>query len=310
MIYNYGSINIDNVYRVPHLVRPGETLASTGFNRVLGGKGSNQSLAIARAGQRITHLGALGDEDQWVIDYLKESRVVTNHIAMLDDTPSGHTFIQVDDAAENAIVLFPGANHAIPQSTIKTVLNSATGQDWLLAQNECSYLDDVIHHALTQGLKVALNPAPMDSRVAQLPLNKLALLFLNEGEAWQLLEAVQDPITTSKELGDTTAEALAKRLTHHFPLPEIILTLGSAGVLYAQGEKRVQQAAFKVNAKDTTGAGDTFVGYFLAARDAGETIEDALTLARAASALCVQNEGAAPSIPERAAVDAFIKTHP
>ncbi|MGJ8524408.1 Ribokinase [Halomonadaceae bacterium LMG 33818] len=308
MIYNYGSINIDNVYRVPHLVRPGETLASTGYDRVLGGKGSNQSLAIARAGQHITHLGALGHEDQWVVDYLKESRVITNHIAMLDNTPSGHTFIQVDDAAENAIVLFPGANHAIPQDDIKTVLKSATVQDWLLAQNECSHLDDIIHHALAQGLKIALNPAPMDSRIAQLPLNRLTLLFLNEGEAWQLLDAVQDPLTRSKEFKDTTAEALAERLTHHFPLPEIILTLGSTGVLYAHGEKRVQQAAFKVNAKDTTGAGDTFVGYFLAARDSGETVEDALTLARAASALCVQKEGAAPSIPEKSAVDEFLNT--
>lgn len=308
MIYNYGSINIDNVYRVPHLVQPGETLASTGYNRVLGGKGSNQSLAIARAGQHITHLGALGHEDQWVIDYLKASRVITNHIAMLEDTPSGHTFIQVDDAAENAIVLFPGANHAIPLDSIKTLLNSATGQDWLLAQNECAHLDDIIHHAMTQGLKIALNPAPMDPRVAQLPLNKLTLLFLNEGEAWQLLEALEDPLTTSKALGDTTAEVLAERLTHHFPHPEIILTLGSAGVLYAHGEERVQQAAFKVKAKDTTGAGDTFVGYFLAARDSDKTIEASLTLARAASALCVQKAGAAPSIPEKAAVDEFLNT--
>ncbi|WP_025733754.1 ribokinase [Carnimonas nigrificans] len=303
MIYNFGSINIDNVYRVPHLVAPGETLASLSYSQILGGKGSNQSLAIARAGAEVSHIGAIAQGDSWIGELLEASGVNTDHLALLDDVASGHTFIQVDNNAENCIVLYPGANHAVPSRVIDEALGSAKAGDWLLAQNECGDLSALLDKALDKGLKVALNPAPMNDAIAALPLNRLSVLCVNRGEAVALLSALN--ATPDADTNDALLAALMAR----FPEPEIILTLGSDGVLYGHGNCHIEQAIFKVNARDTTGAGDTFVGYYLAAREAGLDAAAALTRARAASALCVQKEGASSSIPKYNDVDRFHEQH-
>lgn len=120
-IFNLGSVNIDHVYHVPHLPLPGETLASTDFNSGLGGKGANQSIAIGRAGGVVNHIGAVGPEGGWTREILRGAGVNVEHLHTVE-APTGHAIINVDDAGENAIVLFGGANIALTKTLIDTAL--------------------------------------------------------------------------------------------------------------------------------------------------------------------------------------------
>jgi len=299
MIYNYGSINIDHVYRVPHLVRPGETLASTSFRQVLGGKGANQSLALARAGGQVAHWGRLGQIDRWALEPLNKAGVNTAHVELTAEA-SGHALIQVDDDAENAIILHPGANHGFSDKHLQALVDSAVEGSWLLMQNECNAPERIMRLAAERGLTIAFNPAPLSADVATLPLELCRTLFLNRGEAAALVgyDASSD------------TQALLDALEARLPGIEVVLTLGGEGVCYQHGGERVIASAHQVTAVDTTAAGDTFIGYFLAARQRGDDIERVLRLASAAAALCVQQAGAAPSIPSADAVDAALGSLP
>ncbi|TDX28997.1 ribokinase [Modicisalibacter xianhensis] len=286
MLYNYGSVNIDHVYRVPHLVRPGETLSCHGYRQVLGGKGANQSLAIARAGGKVVHWGRLGQGDRWALETLSSAGVNISHIELTADA-SGHAIIQVDDHGENAIIIHPGANNGFTDAQQRALASSVVTDDWLLLQNECNALGKMMTLAADRGMRIAFNPAPMNAGVLRLPLEVCHLLFLNRGEAAALVG--QDDHASAQVL----VEALRARL----PRVEIVLTLGSEGVCYVHGETQYRLSAHHVTPKDTTAAGDTFIGYFMAARQNDADLIEALRLASAAAALCVQREGAAPSIP-------------
>ncbi|SDK83791.1 ribokinase [Franzmannia pantelleriensis] len=298
-VYNFGSINIDHVYRVPHLVRPGETLASRSFQQVLGGKGANQSLAMARAGGRIEHWGRLGQADAWALQILSQAGVGLDDTE-LHDEPSGHALIQVDDQGENAIILHPGANHGFSDAAIEALLAKAQPGDSLLLQNECNGLDHLMRSAAQAGLEIAFNPAPMNAAAAALPLSACQLLFVNRGEAAALVDLPES--SSPRHL----LEALAQRL----PDTELVLTLGGDGVCYHSEHHQLMLPAQRVKAVDTTAAGDTFIGYFMAARQAGEAVIACLQRASTASALCVQREGAAPSIPLASEVEAALRDWP
>ncbi|WP_111494977.1 ribokinase [Marinobacter bohaiensis] len=292
-IYNLGSINLDHVYRVDHFVRPGETLASSDYHTVLGGKGANQSIALARAGAHVQHIGAIGQADTWVLDQLAEAGVDTVSITPLDGA-SGHAIIQLTDDAENAILFYPGTNHNVTRQQIERALAPAGPDDWLLLQNETSGLADAMAQAARQGIRVAFNPAPM-TRDSVIPLLAgVDLLIVNEVEAMDLAGV------------DSVTEAEAS-LHRDYPGLALILTLGREGVVYIGPEGRSRVAAFAVDAVDTTAAGDTFIGYCLAALAGGEQPETALRLGSAAAALCVTRVGASASIPERAAVLDFLR---
>ncbi|MBZ9568409.1 ribokinase [Modicisalibacter tunisiensis] len=286
MLFNYGSVNIDHVYRVPHLVRPGETLTSHGYRQVLGGKGANQSLAVARAGGQVTHWGRLGQHDRWALETLASAGVNTVHIELTAE-PSGHAVIQVDDHGENAIILHPGANHGFTDARLDALMTSVQPGDWLLLQNECNALERLINRAVARELNIAFNPAPMGASILRLPLEQCRLLFLNRGEAAALV---------GREDEDDL-DGLLTALRQRLPGCEVVLTLGGDGVCYQDDARRLHLPAHPVEAVDTTAAGDTFIGYFMAARQQGQAIVPALRLASAAAALCVQREGAAPSIP-------------
>ncbi|MBZ9556851.1 MULTISPECIES: ribokinase [unclassified Modicisalibacter] len=286
MLYNYGSINIDHVYRVPHLVRPGETLTSHGYRQVLGGKGANQSLAMARAGGDVTHWGRLGQQDRWVLETLASAGVDITPIELTAE-PSGHALIQVDDQGENAIILHPGANHGFTDAHLATLMASARAGDWLLLQNECNALERLLIRAEAQELRIAFNPAPMSANVLRLPLERCQLLFLNRGEAAALVDRDEHD----------TVDGLLEALRQRLPESQVVLTLGRDGVVFQDATRRLRLPAHSVEAIDTTAAGDTFIGYFMAALQRDNDIVEALRLASAASALCVQREGAAPSIP-------------
>ena len=130
-IWNLGSINADMVYALPHLPAPGETLAANGLERFLGGKGANMSVAAARAGSHVCHIGAIGPDGRWAKDRLTEYGVDTRHIAEVD-TPTGHAIIAVDAQGENLIVLYPGANHALQADQLGQALSATDTGDLLV----------------------------------------------------------------------------------------------------------------------------------------------------------------------------------
>ena len=295
MLHNLGSINLDHVYRVPHLVRPDETLSSHDYQVGLGGKGANQSLAMARAGGRVCHWGRLGRQDAWARDRLARAGVDVTHVSLVDAS-SGHAIIQVDDAGENAIVLYPGANHGFGEKDFQTLVATALPGDWLLLQNECSGLAELLPLAAQRGLRIAFNPAPMTADVLALPLEYCRLLFVNRTEAAALAGLERD----------ADAEALLDALAARLPGCELVLTLGGDGAWYQSGDERRHRPALSVTAVDTTGAGDTFIGYFMAAVQAELPVRDCLERATAAAALAVQRPGAADSIPTVDEVDALL----
>ncbi|MCW4153243.1 ribokinase [Halomonas sp. 18H] len=292
MIFNFGSINIDHTYRVAYFVRPGETLESNEYSVGLGGKGVNQSLAIARAKGAVSHWGRVSSVDAWVVPELESAGVGVQDVELTAE-PSGHAIIQIDARGENAILLFSGANHGFTPERMKALVAQTTPGDTMLIQNECNGLDQLIPLAVSHGCKVVFNPAPMTSGVSSLPLDQCKLLFFNRTEAATLLEM---PLESS-------ASDLLRRFNETLGSVEVVLTLGGEGAWYQYNSEAYFQPALKVQAIDTTAAGDTFVGYFLAARQAGLEPPQCLQRATAAAALAVQRRGAASSIPMAEEVD-------
>lgn len=287
-LLDFGSMNIDHTYRLPHLVRHGETLASRQYQRSKGGKGFNQAVALAMAGQEVFFAGAMGPDGSFLKEYLQSLHVRTDFLRTLD-APTGHAIIQVDEAGENAIILFGGTNAMITREMIDEVLAGFDAGDWLLMQNEISCGDDLLHAAHARGMRVILNPSPMSETLLAWPLEKVEWLILNEIEGGDLT-GCGDP------------EAILDELLRRYPACHIVLTLGAEGSVYADATRRIRQAAIPVDAVDTTAAGDTFTGYLICALLKGSRIEDALRLASHAAALAVSRPGASRSIPRMAEV--------
>lgn len=284
-ILNFGSINIDYVYRVAHFVQPGETLASKDLQTFLGGKGCNQSVALAKAGATVFHAGNIHENDTWIIGQLKAWSVDTQFIQKLSD-PSGHAIIQVNANGENAIIIHGGANQLIDQVQIDAVFEYFQQGDVLLIQNEVNQMAKLIQKAKSKGMQVFFNPAPMTDAVLDYPLNLVDYFILNETEAQQIT-------------GKQTQAAIEKQLLQSFPKSSFLLTLGAKGALYFNQNERYTVKAEKVKAVDTTAAGDTFIGYFLATWSAEQSIPDCLKLASKAAAIAVTRAGGAVSIPDK-----------
>lgn len=289
MIYNLGSINIDHFYRVPHFPAPGETLAAGDYRMGLGGKGANQSAAAAKAGAKVRHIGAVGPEGAWTIERLAGWGVDTSAIARLE-TATGHAIINVDASAENTIVLYPGANWAMPVEIVRTALADAGPDDLLILQNETAHQAEAAALARSRGMRVLYSAAPFDIAAVRSLLPHVTTLALNAVEADQLCAAL-----------DTTLDQI--------DVPELLVTRGAEGAEWrARDGSRAFAPARKVAAVDTTGAGDTFAGYFAAGRDRGMPPADALAWAGAAASLKVTRQGTADAIPTAAEVEAFLKS--
>jgi len=295
-ILNYGSLNIDHVYRVGHIVRPGETLPSREYQVFGGGKGANQSLAIARAGGTVCHAGKVGADGEWLLKELADAGVDVGGV-QIGEGPSGHALIQVDEAGENAIVLFAGTNRQIERDRVDSVLSGFGAQDVLLLQNEISELAHMMNAAAKRGIRICLNPAPFTESVQALPLEKVGILIANELEGGALT-------------GEREPAAIVSGLCALLPQADIVLTRGAAGVLYGKGEQRLAVPAFAAEPVDTTGAGDTFVGYYLAEQQRERAVEACLKTACRAAALCVARKGAMASIPTLAEVQAAERGQP
>lgn len=291
-VLNFGSLNIDYVYDVDSFVSKGETIASTALNVFSGGKGLNQSLALARAGARVYHAGMVGEDGKFLIDILKDSGVDTSNIAVSKDIRTGNAIIQKDKSGDNCIILFGGANRAVTKEFADKVLSSFDEGDFLVLQNEISNLPYIVESAHKKGMKIVLNPSPMNAEIDKLDLSHIDYFMLNETEAYAITkENEPDP---KKRL-----ELLRKR----FPSAGILITLGENGSIYCDGDNIITQKAAKVDVVDTTAAGDTFSGYFIEGLLKKEDIKTVLKRSSAASGIAVSRRGAAPSIPYRKEVD-------
>ena len=287
-IWNLGSINADFVYSVPHIPAPGETLASTGREVFLGGKGANMSVAAARAGAHVRHIGAIGSDGRWAVQRLLEYGVDTRGIAGVEKE-SAQAIIAVDASGENSIILHQGANVQIPRSLIQSQLAEAETGDWFVCQNETNLQVEAAKIAKDLGLKVAYAAAPFQANAVEEILPYLDFLILNEIEMQQLQAALQK---TPKDLAIDT----------------VLVTKGSEGAdLYSRSNDwaAIGFDAIKVEPVDTTGAGDTFTGYVLAGLERGMPLPQAIQLATKAGALMVTRHGTADVIPDLAEVQAF-----
>ena len=284
-ILNFGSLNIDNVYAVDHFIRPGETMSSLGMEVFCGGKGLNQSIAMARAGAQVWHAGAVGRNDgKKLLELLAESGVNTDFVRKTAGV-SGHTIIQVDKNGQNCILLFGGANQEITPGQVDETLAHFEEGDILLLQNEINGLAGLIKKAAEKGMKIYLNPSPVTGELLDLPLELVDCFILNEIEGADICGR------------EAKEEEIPQLLHEKYPRAVILLTLGSRGCIYYDGENRYEQPAFCVEAVDTTAAGDTFTGYFIASAVKGNSVPDALLKAAKAAAITVMGKGAAPSIP-------------
>ncbi len=278
MIWNLGSINIDNFYEVSHLPAPGETLAARSHHSGLGGKGANMSVAAARAAAPVSHIGAVGPEGKWARDRLMEYGVDTPHIALID-VPTGHANIVVDAGGENNIVLFQGANVALTEAMIGAALSEASPRDFLLMQNETNGQGYAVETAKSLGLRVAYAAAPFDADAITSLMGRIDLLVLNAVEAAQLQKAT-----------GMTIDML--------DIDDVIVTLGSKGCKWVSNAGARAFDAYPAEPVDTTGAGDTFTGYLVAGLDRGLEMEAAIDLALKAASLMVMRHGTADVIPD------------
>lgn len=282
-ILNFGSLNIDYCYRVERFVQPGETKACLGMSVGAGGKGLNQSVALAQAGAAVYHAGILGQNGAFLRTVLAESGVDCGYLQK-SDQPNGHAIIQLDQSGQNCILLHPGTNHALTEAYIDRVLRHFDAGDLLLVQNETNLVPYLIDAAWQRGLRVAFNAAPMTAAVRGYPLEKLSWLLVNETEGAALT-------------GETDPARIGAVLAARYPQLMLVLTLGADGVIVRQGALDLYVPARRVQAVDTTGAGDTFTGYFLAAIADGSDAAYAMTFATTAASLAIQRPGAASAVP-------------
>lgn len=284
-ILNFGSLNLDYVYSVDQFVRPGETKSSKSRMAFAGGKGLNQSIALARSGVEVYHAGAVGESDgDMLIDILKKNNVNTDFIKQLKDVSTGHAIIQVDDKGQNCILLYGGANQIITKAHIDSVLENFSKGDFLILQNEINMLPYIVEEGHKRGLQIVLNPSPMDEKIFQLNLEYIDYFMLNEIEAADIC-------------GEEVNEDILIALGNKYPSAKIVLTLGEKGVRFKDGDRILEHGIFKVPVVDTTAAGDTFTGYFIGSLAQGYDVREALRLASQASAISVTRKGAESSIP-------------
>lgn len=288
-ILNFGSLNLDHVYRVEHFVQPGETLSAVSQSVSPGGKGLNQSVALAKAGAEIYHAGCLGQGGESLGVLLQESGVNTDHLLTVD-TLQGSTVIQVNAAGENCIILYGGSNQCVTEEQVRRTLSAFASGDWLVLQNEINHLPLIVDTAFELGMQIVLNPSPCNEKLAAVDFGKLSWLLVNEVEAEQLS-------------GSILPEEAWQQLHRRYPDLSLLVTLGGEGSAAFTASETVRQAAFPAEAVDTTAAGDTYTGYFIAGLVEGRPLAESMLRAGMAASISVTRAGAAGSIPMREEVE-------
>ncbi|WP_439238804.1 ribokinase [Lonepinella sp. BR2919] len=305
-----GSINADHVISVPHFAKPGETLTGHHYHIAYGGKGANQAVAAARLSDentQVNFIGCIGDDDigRTMKNAFEQDGINTQFVHQITNQTTGIAMIQVAASGENSIVISAGANGCLDENIVEQSRTQIEQSDILLMQLETP-LTAVIKAAQiakNNGVKVVLNPAPAQRLPDELLAN-LAIITPNETEA---------EILTGVKVTDLESAVKSAKIFHQKGIETVLITLGSKGVFVSryvshQGQQEIV-AGFKVNAVDTTAAGDTFNGAFLVALLDGKPLQDAIRFAHAAAAISVTREGAQPSIPTRAETLDFLTAH-
>ncbi len=284
-VLNIGSMNLDYVYKMDHIVLSGETQESHSLNLYLGGKGFNQTTALFKAGADVYHAGLISKDGEKFLEVCDEYRISKDYIKVIDGN-TGHAIIQIDKKGENCILLYGGANQKFTEEYIDNVLKDFEKGDLLLLQNEINLLPYIVEKAHKKGMTIALNPSPFNEKLLEADLSKIDIFILNEVEGKQIT-------------GFSDVNEILKHMVIKFPEAQIVLTLGEKGSIYKYKDTIINQPSFKVNVVDTTAAGDTFTGYFLAGLIEKINVNEVLNISAKASSIAVTKHGAIPSIPSK-----------
>jgi len=294
-----GSSNTDLIAKVKDFPAAGETIEGLSYMQAMGGKGANQAMAAHKLGGDVSFIACLGDDSngQHALEYYKKEGLDVSSSLIVKDFSSGTAIILVDERGENCIVITPGANNLLTPEYILTVEDKIVEADILVLQMEIPYetVQLVCSIAKKHGKKVMLNVAPARALDEEI-LNKLEILIVNETEAETI---------SGEKIGMVGKEAVVDKLLS-MGATTVILTLGKKGCYFKNEKNSFSIPAFKVEAKDSTAAGDTFCGALAAELSKEKDWEDALRFASAASAICVTKMGAQPSIPLEKEVKLFL----
>ena len=282
----YGALNIDLVYSVDHIVLPGETIRSHSLSKSAGGKGANQAAAAAKAGMDVYMAGKIGGDGDFLLSLLNSYGVNTGNVSIWPG-PTGNALIQVDSSGQNSIIIHAGGNGEITPAEAEAAIAGFGKDDIISLQNEINLSTEIINAAVKAGMRICFNPSPWDEKIRKLPLKLVDIFVVNE---------IEGPFLAGLPAGTSTEKTLAK-LTEMFPGKEIILTAGNKGAYYGCDSQREKGNIIKFPVVDTTGAGDTFTGYYLTARAKNYTVAEALRLACKAASISVSRKGAMESIP-------------
>jgi ribokinase len=295
-----GSANTDLTVQAAHLPAQGETVLGKALHTAFGGKGANQAVAAHRAGARVFLLAKLGQDHygQEYAHYLRHEGLDVSGLQWDPEVPSGVALITVDRRGHNQIAVAPGANSTLTPRELEGLEARFTPGQVLLTQLETplTTVETALRRAKAAGLTTILNPAPARQLLPRLT-RVIDILIPNEIEAAMLCG---HPVGTLQQARN------AARLLSQAGYGTVIITLGKQGVVYTAAERIIHLPGFAVQARDTTAAGDTFVGYFACALAEGHTLSEALQLANAAAALAVTRIGAQSSMPYRQEVQQFL----
>jgi ribokinase len=276
-------MNIDYVYGVTHVAKARENIAAHTHSVYMGGKGLNQSIALARAGAQVWHVGVIGYDGANLKKILNDNGVDTRLIHSLPGA-SGHAVIQVDANGENSIIIYGGTNQSYTPALIQLALEHSDPDDIVLLQNEINDVPRIMEKTKAMNRKIVFHFSPTTAHFSHYPLEYVDILILN---------LKQGRLLTQQEIPDAILASLQRR----YPTTAIVLTMGSEGVRFVDNYERIFVPAERVPPVDATAGGDTFVGYFLARWLLGDDLKSSLTLACRAAALCITRKGAATSIP-------------
>lgn len=295
-ILNVGSLNIDYVYEVNNLVKAGETVKVKKLIKTSGGKGLNQSISCSKAGLEVYHLGMIGREGQFLCDELSKNKVKTDYVTYIDDI-DGHAIIQVNNVGQNCILVYPGTNDMLSLDMVRSIIDKFTSKDVLLVQNETNLVSEIIELASNKGMRIAFNPSPISEDILDYPIDKVDWLFVNQTEG-EVLSNEYVPIN------------MLERLIQRFPSTEIILTLGINGCMIGNEQGIWSYPTLDVPVVDTTGAGDTFTGYYLRGILMPIDGVSAAECATIASNIAITRRGASQSIPSIGEVLEYLDKNP
>lgn len=288
-ILNFGSINIDKCFKVKNIVKAGETIDSYDYKENIGGKGLNQSIALAKLDIDVYHAGLVNENDLFITKFLEDNNVNTHYIEK-SIFPTGTAFIQIDKNGENSIVLNHGANYNIDKIHIDSTFKNFSNQDILLIQNEINSIEYIIKKACNIGMFVVLNPSPINQKLLDIGFKNIDFLIMNESEAKNITK-------------EENIDKIIKKIKNDYPKMKVIITLGKKGSIYFDEKIRYYQDIYPTESIDTTGAGDCFTGYFLGTYVKFKDIKIALKYASCAASLSVRKKGASGSIPKKEEVE-------